>query len=233
MGATSFWHSQCVHNRPVFGNRMPNPPPATSATARPVCQRCLRPQRTCLCDLVPVIHSEVELVILQHPREVAHAKGTARLLHLGIPGSQLRVGEVFAAADVLSSERQNWLLFPDSFSIPAPLSSAPPSSSPPSTSIAPTEAANLRLIVPDGTWRKTRRMLHDNPFLQVLPRAPLPALPASAYRIRKAEAEYQLSTLEATCLALASIEKNSQRYQPLLDALVTFVQRYQHYVPST
>jgi DTW domain-containing protein len=38
---------------------------------RPRCARCLRPQRTCLCALATPVASQVELLILQHPLEVA------------------------------------------------------------------------------------------------------------------------------------------------------------------
>lgn len=185
--------------------------------ARATCPRCLRPLRTCFCALLPRIASDVELVILQHPLEERHAKGTARMLHLALPGSQLLVGETFAASAVLSDRRHNVLLYPGAPAAPlAGLQSNP---------------AALRLLILDGTWRKTRLLLHTHPFLQTLPRLALSDLPASAYHIRKAEAGHQLSTLEAACTALSQLERQPQRYQPLLDAFATFVQRYRQFVP--
>ena len=63
----------------------------------------------------------------------------------------------------------------------------------------------LRLVVLDGTWRKSRKMLYLNPLLQALPRLPLVDLPASQYRIRKAQQAHQLSSFEASVAALAQL----------------------------
>jgi DTW domain-containing protein YfiP len=83
--------------------------------------------------------------------------------------------------------------------------------------------AQIRLIVLDATWRKSRKILHRNPLLHRLPRLSLQGLPASSYRIRKAHSPEQLSTLEATCAALAQLDGNREKYQPLLAAFDGFV----------
>ena len=44
----------------------------------------------------------------------------------------------------------------------------------------------LLLIVPDGTWRKARKLLYLNPLLDALPRVTLGQVPPSRYRLRKA-----------------------------------------------
>jgi DTW domain-containing protein YfiP len=81
----------------------------------------------------------------------------------------------------------------------------------------------LRLVVLDGTWRKSRKMLHLNPLLQQLPRLALHKPPAPHYLIRKAQQSHQLSTLEATCAALAQLEGNSTGFAPMLKAFDGFV----------
>ncbi|CAB5711228.1 Uncharacterized conserved protein [Comamonas aquatica] len=63
----------------------------------------------------------------------------------------------------------------------------------------------LRLVVLDGTWRKSRKMLYRNPGLQQLPRLALQDLPPGRYDIRKAQAPDQLSSFEAAALALARL----------------------------
>lgn len=76
----------------------------------------------------------------------------------------------------------------------------------------------------DGTWRKTRRLLHEHPALAALPRWPLPAPPAARYApIRRAPRPGQLSTLEAVCHALAALEGAPERYAPLLAAFEGWV----------
>ena len=60
------------------------------------------------------------------------------------------------------------------------------------------------------------------PLLQQLPRLSLQGMPASHYLIRKAHRTDQLSTLEATCAALAQLEGSVEQVQPLLTAFDGF-----------
>lgn len=179
--------------------------------------------------------------MLQHPLEVHNAKGSARLLHLSLLHSQLVTGEVFdpqALQRVLTVPRQPAaptdspkhavLLYPDTPEDAALGMAAPPV-------LAPTllcDPAQLRLIVLDGTWRKSRKMLFLNPLLQQIPRLSLRDMPPSQYLIRKAHRPDQLSTLEATCAALVQLEGSAARFQPLLDAFDGFVAQQRGYSPG-
>jgi DTW domain-containing protein YfiP len=111
------------------------------------------------------------------------------------------------------------LLYPDSPPDPALGLRAPPAL--PAQCLR--DPSRLRLIVLDGTWRKSRKMLYLNPLLQQLPRLALADVPASRYRIRKAHKPDQLSTLEATCAALAQLEGAAEAFEPLLAAFDGFV----------
>ena len=190
-----------------------------SVTHRPVCGHCLRPSRTCICQWVrPTAHA-VEVLLLQHPLEVHQAKGSARLLHLSLPHSRIVVGEAFDAPVWPVDGKHTLLLYPDT-----PQDTAPDLQSPPP--LPPEWLQNpsrLRLVVLDGTWRKSRKMLYSSPPLQALPRLALRGLPPSHYRIRKAHLPDQLSTLEATCAALAQLEGDVERFGPLLAAFDGFV----------
>ena len=191
-------------------------------SARPHCSLCLRPLRGCICRWVTPVEHTVEVLILQHPQEVAQAKGSARLLHLCLPHSRLVAGEVFdepTLRALLAGPRQSVLLYPESPQGSALGLPLPPTLSPGDLS----DPARLRLVVIDATWRKSRKMLYRNPLLHLLPRLPLQGLPPSRYRIRKAHRADQLSTLEATCAALAHLEGNAERFEPLLTAFDGFV----------
>ena len=85
------------------------------------------------------------------------------------------------------------------------------------------DPSKLRLIVLDGTWRKSRKMLYLNPLLQALPRLSLRDLPPSHYLIRKAHRPDQRSTLEATCAALAQLEGDTGQFEALMQAFDGFV----------
>ncbi len=168
--------------------------------SRPQCPRCQRPSSHCLCALIPSLVSSTAVLILQHPSETGHALNTARLAALGLVNAELRTGAVFTdlpADDGLES----YLLFPGEHAV--------------SLAELAGDAKPLRLIVPDGTWRKARKLLHLNPHLASLPRAALPEGLASRYRLRKAPMPGALSTLEAIVVALNTLE-GAGRFDALL-----------------
>ena len=175
-----------------------------------LCPRCER--AACLCALLPAepLANATQLLILQDPGERLQAKGTLPLLRLGLQHCQVRVGEQFDPA-LLHSERHTLLLYP-----PSPGDEAPPviSAQPP--------PEGLRLIVLDGTWRKSRKLLHQNPWLAALPRLSLDAAEPARYgALRRAQRPGQLSTLEASLLALEQLE--GPHFEPLWLAFERFV----------
>jgi DTW domain-containing protein YfiP len=192
-------------------------------TTRARCSRCTRPQAACICGWIAPVQSEVALLILQHPMEVDNAKGSARLLSLGVAGTVMVTGEAFdpPLLDALlhADGRSPVLLYPElageaALGVPA-APAVPPS--------LLANAAGMRLVVLDGTWRKSRKMLYQNRLLHALPRLALGAVPASHYLIRKAHTPDQLSTLEACVLALAQLHGDAARFAPLLRGFDGFV----------
>jgi DTW domain-containing protein YfiP len=174
--------------------------------------------------ITPVAHA-VEVLILQHPLEVDHAKNSARLLHLSLPNSRMLTGEAFDAAQLhaaAQAPKYTVLLYPQAAHDPAPIADPERLRDP----------AQIRLVVLDATWRKSRKMLHCSPGLQQLPRLSLDDAPASHYLIRKAHKPGQLSTLEATCAALAQLEGDADRFQPVLQAFRGFVAQQLALVPQ-
>ena len=163
---------------------------------RPQCPRCTRPIERCICALIPCLASRTRVLILQHPSEVRHALNTARLAALGLSNAELLVGEVFESLAALLQQPgyRTCLLFPGE-QAQALLAFAEQHSELP-----------LLLVVPDGTWRKARKMLHLNPLLAALPRVVLPAGLQSRYRLRKAPMPGALSTIEAIVTALNTVE---------------------------
>lgn len=155
--------------------------------------------------------------MLQHPAEAQHAKGSLHLLALSLSNCRCMVGEQFDPL-VLGA----WLGSGTALLYPAAPGAAPGASASmatgPTRPTRPTGPNGLlrRLVVLDGTWRQSRSLLHLNPSLQPLPRVTLGSLPPAQYRIRKAHQPDQRSTLEATCLALGTLEHRPAHYAPLL-----------------
>lgn len=203
----------------------------TADQKRTLCTRCQRPLARCLCSFVVPINNHVELLILQHPLEVNNAKNSLGLLKLSLKNSHIKMGERFA-----EQELNEWLYQGDK----TPLLLYPETVEEKSLGLHPAaplpalEVCNpdqLRLVVIDGTWRKSRKMLYENRLLQSLPRLPLTDIPRSIYTIRKAHSENQLSTLEASCYALQQLEQARINYAPLLNAFAQFVMQQQAFIP--
>ncbi|WP_343631962.1 tRNA-uridine aminocarboxypropyltransferase [Roseateles sp.] len=182
---------------------------------RPVCDGCARPLAGCWCRCVHRVDNHAKLLILQDPDEHGHAKGTAALLARCLTQAELRVGERFEPPADLGGHA---LLYPDT---PGGRSLGGPAAVP--LSVPHGSAEPLTLIVLDGTWRRSRRILHQNPWLQTLPRVALQAPPPSLYSIRRAQAESHRSTLEACALALAQLDGDAARYEPLWRAMDEFI----------
>jgi DTW domain-containing protein YfiP len=151
---------------------------------------------------------------------------------LSTQNSQLWIGEHFNAEELqhrlYANAKQPLLLYPDTpdekslgLLTPAPL--------PERAQLLPEQ---LRLVVIDATWRKSRKMLYINQALQQLPRFALINPPATIYKIRKADSENQLSTLEASCYALQQLEPDCD-YQPLLQSFRQFIDQFASYLPSS
>ena len=202
-----------------------NPDAGLLPVTRPRCAACLRPQSACICAWITPTALEADVLILQHPLEIDHAKNSARLLHLSLPRSRLLVGDAFdegSLHDVLKEAKYTVLLYPQT----------PEDEAPALDTAKLKDPSCVRLVVLDGTWRKSRKMLHLSPLLRQLPRLSLGDAPASNYLIRKAHKPGQLSTLEATCAALAQLESDPEKYQPLLKAFDGFVAQQLAFVPK-
>lgn len=172
---------------------------------RVCCERCGRPEGHCLCGSIPHLESRTRVLVLQHPSEAGHALNTARLAVLGLANAELQVGERFDPSLWQRPGYRACLLFPGE---PEPRAKA--------------DDSPRLLIVPDGTWRKARLLLHLNPELAALPRVSLSATGPSNYRLRKAPGPGALATVEAIVQALEQLEAPA-RFTDLLkpfDALI-------------
>mgnify|MGYP003150987384 FL=1 len=181
---------------------------------RALCQQCQRPASTCLCDALVQRQSRYRLHILQHPKEARHALSSAPLLARSISGSQLHVGESFDPQALLG---QHWqtnclLLYPGDKTISADQAR---------------ESGIEQLVVLDGTWRKTAKLLHLNPWLTQLPRLALQPDRSSRYRIRKSPRSDGLSTIEATADALNALHGNRD-YDAILGAFEQMIDQQIH-----
>ncbi|WP_049721583.1 tRNA-uridine aminocarboxypropyltransferase [Gilvimarinus polysaccharolyticus] len=189
---------------------------------RRLCSTCQRPDARCYCAYIRPITNRTQVVVLQHPDESGHPKNTGELLVKCLSSATLLVGETLDNALIEQFASHNAaLLYPDQPE--DTLAAAAP--------IADPKAIN-HLIVLDATWRKSRKMLHLNPWLNSLPRVTLNTIPTSRYRIRSAAKQDQLSTFEASCYALQQLEANPTLCEQALSAFDSYMNHLVSFDPN-
>jgi len=207
--------------------------------SRTLCQQCLRPSKGCICDFITSIENAIPVIVLQHPKEVNHTKGTIALLASSLSNCQVIVGEDFTENDELNEVLSTFnplLLYPSKQAQVLPILTEQQL-----TEYVEQSSNTLRenkktcLIILDGTWKKAYRMLMLSKNLQSIVHVCLPEELANSgqYLIRKVAKANALSSLEASCYALALLDSNDNkqplsrtlaRYQPLLDKFTQFNQ---------
>lgn len=214
--------------------------------ARDLCLLCQRPFAACICSFIVKIHNKISVLVLQHPSEVKQTKGTVALLQRSLNDCQVLIGEDFSEnvelAQLLAAH-QSLLLYPSEHAQALALTVNNAGDKYPKKVKKSEEKPHL-LIILDGTWKKAYRMFMLSKNLHSLTQVCLPDMLANngQYLIRKVAKKNALSSLEATCYALALLEgelsgsisdnnlneKNqnihSGRYQPLLNKFSQFNQ---------
>lgn len=210
--------------------------------ARRLCTKCDRPVGACICAFIIKTNNKIPVLVLQHPSEVKQTKGTVALLKRSLTSCQVLVGEDFSESYDLNERlatHHTLLLYPGEQSKILSLSATKNESE----NINSLGGKPPLLIILDGTWKKAYRMFMLSKNLHSLAQVCLPDYLAhnGQYLIRKVAKKNALSSLEATCYALAllegelissQLEKHSKTpqnnnvhcgcYQPLLNKFSQF-----------
>ncbi len=177
----------------------------------------------CICHTIRELHSEVELIILQHPDESNRAKGTARILNLSLGSCRILVGEDFTQNAELNNLLQDksynhWVLFPNKNSLSV-------------DHLKEGQSKKHRVILLDGTWKKALKIWHLSKNLHHLTSLALPENIEGNYRIRKSPSSNSLSTVEAGYHLLTIIEP-SRDFTPLIDSFNQMIDMQFEQIPS-
>lgn len=154
------------------------------------CPQCLARHVLCVCAELPRVETRTRFIFLQHQREYLKTTNTARVAHLSLPNSELCLyGEQRRALDVPAlTQAGTWLLYPGKEASPHP--AEPPH----------------RVLVLDGSWSQSRRMLQRIPELNGLPRLSLLPRERPVQRMRKPLLPEGMSTLEAVAEVVSLLE---------------------------
>jgi len=184
--------------------------------SRNVCQQCQRPEKVCICEFIEPILNTVEIGILQHPTEAKQIKGSALIAKLSLSHCSLWVGESLddlpGLVNWLQSGERVFLLYPEienqkeSYRVHT------------IDTLRKLNNQSIKILVLDGTWRKTYKIMQLNTELRGLDRIALNPINQSQYKVRKQKDSQSLATVEAIYELLAQLENNAEKNQPLLTA---------------
>lgn len=211
--------------------------------SRTLCPSCQRPESACICQFSTAISNDIHVIVLQHPSEVKQVKGTIALLAKSLNSCQVIVGEDFSHDEALLKlfeQYQPLLLYPGEKAkiLDKQLTTDLKNKYDNNEVLNNSQRASkpLCLVIIDGTWKKAYRMFIVSNNLQKIPQVCLPDYLANAgqYHIRKVAKKNALSSLEATCYALALLESEDEsievtpeqagKYQVLLNKFIDFNQ---------
>ena len=165
---------------------------------RKYCNHCQYPVSTCICKEIRPTVLDIEVTIIQHPKEATHAKNTARLAVLSIPSARIVSANDHLAMEALHhccDQRSTLLVYPGDSSIPI-------------EGLEDTaKKAVTTLILIDGSWKQASGIVKQHAWLQSLTSVHFSQAPPSNYLIRHTSLSYALSTLEAVAYSASCISK--------------------------
>lgn len=178
------------------------------------CPNCEIRKPLCFCEMIPQLDLQTRVIILMHTCEEALTTNTARLAAKALTNSELRIhgrrDDRMSLTGLVQPGRPSFLLYPSSRAI----------------ELTPEFVSQLSgpvdLIVPDASWRQTKKFVRREPRLVGIPHVRLPPGPPSEYRLRAQRDDQNLCTLEAIARAIGILESRAAQagLETLLRVLV-------------
>jgi DTW domain-containing protein YfiP len=160
------------------------------------CHRCRMKNSFCICQWLNPFFTKTFVTILMHQRETYTTTNTARLAHLLLSQSEILLRG--RQDDPLSVEK----VFKAGFK---PIYLYPSEKSQPIKNF-PFGGEKIQLIVPDGSWRQTKKFSKRESYLNEIPHVHLDLDKPSLFFLRRKVKAEGMSTLEAIARSLGVIE---------------------------
>ena len=184
------------------------------------CQRCLLPQKNCLCATISPQPARSRFCLVMFDTEPMKPSNTGRLIADILPDTEAfgwsrTEPDPALLAAVQNPDVQPMVVFPESYADAGrPILNAPPLTGKPPL-----------FIMLDGTWTEARKMFRKSPWLDGLPVMSLTLTTPSNYTLREAHGAGQHCTAEVAAELLAQAGDNAAA-QALADHFNLFRQRY-------
>jgi DTW domain-containing protein YfiP len=201
-----------------------------------VCPKCLKEDLLCICGSITPLRTVRHVLILQHPQEPDKELGSARIAHLALRNSTMRIGlswpnlskalgrpavhgrwgVLYLGGQVEKPKTEGTK--PDRLTILAKAGKK----------VKAPEAEIEGIVVLDGTWAQAKTMWWRNAWLLKLKRLVLQPSRASLYgRLRKEPRRECLSTIESVAEALEALGEDAQVCEALRGHFGELLRKYQ------
>ena len=162
------------------------------------CPGCEIRKPLCFCAMIPQLALHTRVIILMHTCEEVLTTNTARLAAKALTNSEVRIhgrrDERMSSDGLVQPGKTSLLLYPSSRAVELTADFASRLSGP------------VNLIVPDASWRQTKKFVRRAPGLVGIPHVKLPPGPLSEYYLRAQPSDQDLCTLEAIARAIGILE---------------------------
>jgi tRNA-uridine aminocarboxypropyltransferase len=204
--------------------------------AETVCPKCLKEDLLCICDAITPLSTRRHVLILQHPQEPDKELGTARVAHLALRNSTMKIGLSWpnlSKALGRPAVHGNWgvLYLGGQSETPKPGATKPDRLTVLAKAgkvVKPSEVELDGIVVLDGTWAQAKTMWWRNAWLLKLKRLVLhPARPSLYGRLRKEPRRECLSTIESVAEALEALGEDATVCDALRGHFGELLRKYQ------
>jgi DTW domain-containing protein len=224
---------------PHFGEDATSPA-GGAAPAPAACPQCHKPPALCVCDGIVPIDNKVSVLILQHPQEQDRILGTARLTALSLRDATLKIGLSWPSLSKIlgrNVDPHHWAVLY--------LGSVKAASLAPDREIVfVTRKGELErnqdglmrgiegIVVLDGTWSQAKALWWRNAWMLKCRRVVLgPRQPSRYGRLRREPRRDGLSTIEATAMLLARLERRPEIEETLATSFMRMLDRVRQQGP--
>jgi DTW domain-containing protein YfiP len=196
------------------------------------CPKCYKEKSLCICDTIAPVKTKHHVLILQHPQEPDKELGSARIAHLTLENSTMKIGLSWpnlSKALGRPAIHGNWgVLYLGARSgqkkSPSRLSIETKSGK----AAASSELDLEGIVVLDGTWAQAKTMWWRNAWLLKLKRLTLnPKSPSLYGRLRKEPRRECLSTIESIAEALDALGEDAAVCDTLRAHFAELLRKYQ------
>ncbi len=158
---------------------------------------CLLYKEICICSLIEIITLKTRVTLIAYQKELLRMTNTGRLTGLCLSNHKIiekdRAGVEYKPEEILCDDYTNLVLYPEG-------------AQELNRHFIDKSSKPINLIVPDGTWRQTRKIFRSEKLLHSVTRVTLPTDNPDYYFLRKPQKEFYFSTFEAISRALEIIE---------------------------